>query len=168
MRVDGARAKAMEHTGEALRHIDMEARLTITNMAIEAGAKNGILEFDEVTKKYLDGRAKRPYTPVTSDPDAEYEKVFEFDAEKVELGVAKPMSPDNYAPLSEVAGTRLDQVFIGSCTNSRITDLRRAAAVLEGHKVADVVRLIITHSLHQCTIQADGIGQCRELLFAGG
>ena len=72
--VDGARSKAMEHTGEALRHIDMEARLTMTNMAIEAGAKNGIMEFDEITKQYLDGRAKRPYTPVTSDPDAEYEE----------------------------------------------------------------------------------------------
>src|SRR5439155_1470069 len=99
--VDGARSKAMGHVGEALKTIDMEARLTITNMAIEAGAKNGILEFDEVTREYLDGRAKRPYTPVSSDPDAEYEKVFEFDVEKVELGVAKPMSPDNYAPLSE-------------------------------------------------------------------
>src|SRR3989442_10533254 len=106
----------MELTGEALRHIDMEARLTMTNMAIEAGAKNGIMEFDEVTKEYLEGRAKRPYQPVSSDPDAEYEKVFEFDVEKVELGVAKPMSPDNYAPLSEVAGTRLDQDFIGSRT----------------------------------------------------
>src|SRR6266851_280710 len=105
--VDGARSKAMEHVGEALKYIDMEARLTITNMAIEAGAKNGILEFDEVTREYLEGRAKRPYTPVSSDPDAEYEKVFEFDAAAVELGVAKPMSPDNYAPLSEVEGVRL-------------------------------------------------------------
>src|SRR2546430_15386576 len=108
----------------------MGARLAMTNMAIEAGAKNGIMEFDEVTKEYLEGRAKRPYKPVTSDPDAEYEKVFEFDASKVELGVAKPMSPDNYAPLSEGAGTRLDQDFIVSCTNSRITDLRRAAGGL--------------------------------------
>src|SRR5260370_16449002 len=90
-------------------------------MAIEAGAKNGILEFDEVTKGYLDGRAKRPYTPVSSDPDAKYEKVFEFDAAAVELGVAKPMSPDNYAPLSEVEGTRLDQVFIGSSPTTPTT-----------------------------------------------
>src|SRR2546427_7483486 len=124
----------MEAVGEALKSIDMEARLTITNMAIEAGAKNGILEFDEVTKEYLDSRAKRPYTPVTSDPDAEYEKVFEFDAAQVELGVAKPMSPDNYAPLSEVAGTRLDQVFIGSRPNSPVTHLRPAAAPLGKHK----------------------------------
>src|SRR5713226_7161005 len=132
--VDGARSKAMEHVGEALRYIDMEARLTITNMAIEAGAKNG---------------------------------TFEFDADKVELGVAKPMSPDNYAPLSEVAGTRLDQVFIGSCTNSRITDLRRAAAVLDGHKVADGVRLIITPSSHQVAIQAEREGLIRIFLAAG-
>src|SRR6202045_1931211 len=165
--VDGARSKAMEHTGEALRHIDMEARLTMTNMAIEAGAKNGIMEFDEVTKQYLDGRAKRPYTPVTSDGDAEYEKVFEFDAEKVELGVARPMSPDNYSPLSEVAGTRLDQVFIGSCTNSRITDLRRAAAVLDGHKVAPGVRLIITPSSHQVAIQAEKEGLIGIFLASG-
>src|SRR5260370_8630782 len=141
MGVDGARSRAMEHVGETLKYVDMEARLTITNMAIEAGAKNGILEFDDVTREYLDGRAKRPYTPVSSDPDAEYEKVFEFDAAAVELGVAKPMSPDNYAPLSEVAGTRLDQVFIGSFTNSRITHLPPAAAVPEAHKTAARGRL---------------------------
>jgi 3-isopropylmalate/(R)-2-methylmalate dehydratase large subunit len=139
----------------------------MTNMAIEAGAKNGIMEFDEVTKQYLDGRAKRPYTPVSSDPDAEYEKVFEFDAETVELGVARPMSPDNYSPLSDVAGTKLDQVFIGSCTNSRITDLRRAAAVLDGHKVAPGVRLIITPSSHQVAIQAEKEGLIGIFLAAG-
>src|SRR5260370_20332850 len=144
MGVDGARSRAMEHVGETLKYVDMEARLTITNMAIEAGAKNGILEFDDVTREYLDGRAKRPYTPVSSDPDAEYEKVFEFDAAAVELGVAKPMSPDNYAPLSEVLGTLLDQVFIGSGTNSPITDLRRAAAGLGGHKGPTGVRLVVT------------------------
>src|SRR5438477_4318227 len=144
--VDGARSKAMEHTGEALKHIDMEGRLTMTNMAIEAGAKNGIMEYDSVTEAFLKDIAKRPYTPVSSDPDAQYEKVFEFDAEKVELSVAKPMSPDAYAPLSEVAGVKLDQVFIGSCTNSRIGDLRRAAAVLKGRRVHPQTRLLITPS----------------------
>src|SRR2546430_7955765 len=114
--------------------MDLEAGVTMTNEAIEGCAKNGIMEFDEVTKEYLEGRAKRPYQPVSSDPDAEYEKVFEFDVEKVELGVAKPMSPDNYAPLSEVAGTRLDQVFIGSCTKSPINHPPRAAAALDKHQ----------------------------------
>src|SRR5437879_13370120 len=103
----------MDHTVESLRYIDMEARLTMTNMAIEAGAKNGILEFDEVTREYLEGRAKRPYTPVSSDPDAEYEKVFEFDAAAAELGVAKPMSPDKDAPPSGGAGTRVAKVRRG-------------------------------------------------------
>src|SRR5438105_6878727 len=127
--VDGARSKAMEHTGEALRTIDMESRLTMTNMAIEAGAKNGIMEYDSVTEEYLRGRAQRPYTPVSSDPDAEYERVFEFDAAVVDITLAKPNSPDAMATIGEVAGTRLDQVFIGSCPNSRIGDLRKAARI---------------------------------------
>src|SRR5260370_646757 len=128
----------------------------------------GTLVFDGVTREYLEGRAKRPYTPVSSDPDAEYEKVFEFDAAAVELGVAKPMSPDNYAPLSEVEGTRLDQVFIGSCTNSRITDLRRAAALLQGPKGADRVRLIITPSSPQVAVHAAREGFIGTFLAAGG
>src|SRR5436305_6424292 len=158
----------MEHVGDALKYVDMEARLTMTNMAIEAGAKNGILEYDEVTERYIEGRAKRPYTPVKSDTDEQYEKLFEYDAEKVELGVAKPMSPDNYSPLTEVAGTRLDQVFIGSCTNSRITDLRRAAAILKGRTVAPGVRLIVTPSSHQVAQQAEREGLIGIFMAAGG
>jgi 3-isopropylmalate/(R)-2-methylmalate dehydratase large subunit len=165
--VDGARSKAMEHTGEALKHIDMEGRLTMTNMAIEAGAKNGIMEYDEVTEAFLKDIAKRPYTPVTSDPDAEYERVFEFDAAKVELSVAKPMSPDAYAPLSEVVGTKLDQVFIGSCTNSRIGDLRRAAAVLKGRHVHPHTRLLITPSSTETARMAEREGLIRIFYDAG-
>ncbi len=165
--VDGARSKAMEHTGEALKHIDMEARLTMTNMAIEAGAKNGIMECDEVTEEYLRGRAKRPYTAVTSDPDSEYERVFEFDAESVPITLAKPMSPDNRATLDEVAGTKIDQVFIGSCTNSRITDLRKAAAIMEGRRVAPGVRMIVTPSSHQVAMQAEREGLVRIFMEAG-
>jgi 3-isopropylmalate/(R)-2-methylmalate dehydratase large subunit len=165
--VDGARSKAMEHTGEALTHIDMEGRLTMTNMAIEAGAKNGIMGYDEVTAEYLQSRAQRPYEPVASDPDAGYEKVFEIDAEQVPITLARPMSPDNTAPLEEVAGTRLDQVFIGSCTNSRITDLRRAATVLEGRHVAPWVRLIITPSSHEVATMAEREGLIGTFLRAG-
>src|SRR5262249_12957557 len=147
--VDGARSKAMEHTGEALRHMDMEARLTMTNMAIEAGAQNGIMADDEVTEDYPRGRAQRASPPVDSDPDAGYERVLEVDAESVPITLAKPMSPDNAAPIDEVAGTRLDQVFIGSCTNSRITDLRKAARILDGRHVAPGLRLIVTPSSHE-------------------
>ena len=166
--VDGARSKAMEHTGEALKHMDMEARLTMTNMAIEAGAKNGIMAYDEVTEEYLRGRAQRAYTPVDSDPDASYERVLEVDAESVPITLAKPMSPDNAAPIDEVAGTRLDQVFIGSCTNSRITDLRKAARILEGRHVAPGVRLIVTPSSHEVAKQAEREGLIGIFLEAGG
>lgn len=165
--VDGARSKAMEHTGEALKHMDMEARLTMTNMAIEAGAKNGIMAHDQVTEEYLRGRAARPYSPVSSDPDADYERVFEFDAEAVPITLAKPMSPDNTAPIDEVAGTRLDQVFIGSCTNSRITDLRKAARILDGRQVAPGLRLIVTPSSHEVAKQAEREGLIRIFLAAG-
>jgi 3-isopropylmalate/(R)-2-methylmalate dehydratase large subunit len=165
--VDGARSKAMEHTGEALAHMDMEARLTMTNMAIEAGAKNGIMPCDEVTEAYLRDRAQRAYTPVFSDPDAVYERTIEIDAERVPITLAKPMSPDNTAPIEEVVGTRLDQVFIGSCTNSRISDLRKAAKVLEGRRVAPGVRLIVTPSSHEVARQAEREGLIRVFMDAG-
>src|SRR5207237_2473021 len=142
-------------------------RLTMTNMAIEAGAKNGIMGYDQVTEEYLQGRAKRRYTPVASDPGAGYEKVYEIGAEQVPITLARPMSPDNTAPLDEVAGTRLDQVFIGSCTNSRITDLRKAARVLEGRRVAPGVRLIITPSSHEVAKMAEREGLIRIFLDAG-
>ncbi|MDQ6774532.1 MAG: 3-isopropylmalate dehydratase large subunit [Candidatus Dormibacteraeota bacterium] len=165
--VDGARSKAMEHTGEALAAIDMEGRLTMTNMAIEAGAKNGIMEADSVTEEYLRGRAQRPYKTVTSDPGAVYERTFEIDAEAVPITLAKPMSPDRTAPLEEVAGIRLDQVFIGSCTNSRITDLRRAAKVLEGRHIAPGVRLIVTPSSDEVGRMAEREGLIRIFMEAG-
>ncbi|MBJ7603716.1 MAG: 3-isopropylmalate dehydratase large subunit [Candidatus Dormibacteraeota bacterium] len=165
--VDGARSKAMEHSGEAISQIDMEGRLTMTNMAIEAGAKNGIIGYDEVTEAYLRGRAKRSYSPVAADPDAIYERTFEFDAEAVPITLAKPMSPDHAASIDEVAGTKLDQVFIGSCTNSRIGDLRRAAAVLRGRKVAPWTRLIVTPSSHQVAQAAEREGLIGVFLEAG-
>ena len=165
--VDGARYRAMEHTGEALGWIDMEGRLTMANMAIEAGAKNAIMACDEVTEAYLRGRARRPYTPVRSDPDAGYERVIEVDAERVPITLARPMSPADTAPIDAVAGTRLDQVFIGSCTNSRIGDLRRAARVLEGRRVAPWVRLIVTPSSHEVALQAEREGLIRVFLEAG-
>jgi 3-isopropylmalate/(R)-2-methylmalate dehydratase large subunit len=165
--VDGARSRAMEHTGETLRHVDMEGRLTMTNMAIEAGAKNGVMEYDGVTEEYLRDRAQRPYEPVASDPDAEYERVLEFDAAAVDVTLARPNSPDAVAVIGEVAGTRLDQVFIGSCTNSRIGDLRRAARILEGRTVAPGLRLIVTPSSHQVAMQAEREGLIRVFLEAG-
>ncbi len=165
--VDGARSKAMEHSGAALEAIDMEGRLTMTNMAIEAGAKNGIMACDQITEEYLRGRAQRAYTPVASDPDAVYEKTFDFDAEKVGITLACPNSPDNMASIDQVAGTRLDQVFIGSCTNSRISDLRKAAQVLQGRHVAPGLRLIITPSSAEVARQCEREGLIGIFMDAG-
>ncbi len=136
--VDGALYKAMEFVGPALKQMSMEARMTITNMAIEAGAKNGIIGFDEVTKQYLDEHLtyKKDYTVPVSDKDAEYESVEEFDCSKLEPMVALPHLPSNAVPIGDCAGKLMDQAYIGSCTNGRIEDLRIAAKILKGRQAA--------------------------------
>jgi 3-isopropylmalate/(R)-2-methylmalate dehydratase large subunit len=136
--VDGALYKAMEFVGPALKEMSMEARMTITNMAIEAGAKNGIMGFDEVTREYLDGRlkGKTDYTVFESDADAEYSDILEFDCSKMEPMVALPHLPSNGEPISRCAGKEMDQAYIGSCTNGRIEDLRIAASIMKGKKAA--------------------------------
>lgn len=134
---DGALYKAMEFVGPALAEMSMEARMTITNMAIEAGAKNGIIGFDDVTKAYLDGRlkGKQDYTVVASDDDAEYAVVEEFDCSAIEPMVALPHLPSGGVAIGNCAGMAMDQAYIGSCTNGRIEDLRIAAGVLKGKEV---------------------------------
>jgi len=141
--VDGALYKAMEFVGPALSDMSMEARMTMTNMAIEAGAKNGIIGFDKVTKKYLDEhlKDKKEYTIYESDSDAEYAAVEEFDCSQIEPMVALPHLPSNAVPVTECAGKKMDQAYIGSCTNGRIEDLRIAAKILKGKQVA--IRTII-------------------------
>ncbi|HNY78601.1 MAG: 3-isopropylmalate dehydratase large subunit [Sedimentisphaerales bacterium] len=134
---DGALYKAMEFVGPALAKMSMEARMTITNMAIEAGAKNGIIGFDDVTKAYLDGRlkGKQDYTVVASDDDADYAAVEEFDCSAIEPMVALPHLPSGGVAIGNCAGMAMDQAYIGSCTNGRIEDLRIAAGVLKGKEV---------------------------------
>lgn len=140
---DGALYKAMEFTGPALAEMSMEARMTITNMAIEAGAKNGIIGFDDVTREYLDGRLKdkTDYTVFESDADADYAAVEKFDCSKIEPMVAMPHLPSNGVPIGDCAGREVDQAYIGSCTNGRIEDLRIAAKILKGKEVA--IRTIV-------------------------
>jgi 3-isopropylmalate/(R)-2-methylmalate dehydratase large subunit len=135
--VDGALYKAMEFVGPALAEMSMEARMTITNMAIEAGAKNGIIDFDDVTRKYLDEhlRDKKDYTVFESDADTEYASVEEFDCSKIEPMVALPHLPSGGVPIADCAGKKMDQAYIGSCTNGRIEDLRIAAKILKGKTV---------------------------------
>ncbi len=141
--VDGARYCSMEFTGETIKRLTMDDRFTMANMAIEAGAKNGIFSPDEITEKYVRERATRDYSVYASDPDAEYEKVYEFDVSDLEPQVAMPHLPENVKPVSELPEIRIDQVVIGSCTNGRLGDLRVAAEILKGRKVASHIRCII-------------------------
>ncbi len=155
---DGALYKAMEFVGDAVTDMSMEARMTITNMAIEAGGKSGIMNVDDVTRQYLAGRLKdnRDYTVFESDADAVYESVEEFDCDKLEPMVALPHLPSNGAAISECAGKAMDQAYIGSCTNGRIEDLRVAAEILKGRQVA--IRTIVVPATPDIWHQADKEG----------
>jgi len=141
--VDGALYRSMEFTGQVVRDLPMSDRLTICNMAIEAGAKNGIIEPDSVTQDYARERASREWENFRSDPDASYDKVFDIDVSGIGLQVAFPHLPENARPVEEARGVTIDQVVVGSCTNGRLEDLRMAARVLEGKKVSPGVRTII-------------------------
>ena len=141
--VDGARYSAMEFTGEAIADLSMEGRLTMANMAIEAGAKAGIFPVDEKTLEFVSARAQWPYEVVESDPDAKYAAVYTFDVSQMEPTVACPYEPANIKPVSQVDRDPIDQVFIGSCTNNRIEDLRIVADILRGRKIHPNIRCII-------------------------
>ncbi len=141
--VDGALYQAMEFTGPTVAALSMSDRLTLCNMAIEAGAKSGIIAPDEVTLAYVRGRARRQWTLYASDPDARYAAEHELDVSALRPQVARPFSPANVVPVDEVAGTALDQVFLGSCTNGKLEDLRVAAAILRGRRVHPETRLIV-------------------------
>ncbi len=141
--VDGARYRAMEFAGSAVEELSMDGRMTMTNMAIEAGGKCGYIQPDETTFTYLQGRATGDYRTYYSDKDAGYEQIFKFEVNGLEPQVAFPPSPDNVRPVSEAAGIFIDQVVIGSCTNGRIEDLREAARVIKGRKVNPGVRLLV-------------------------
>ena len=140
---DGATYKATEFTGSPIRGMSMAGRMTLCNMSVEMGAKNGIIEPDETTRKFLEGRVTKPYEAFKSDAAAKYEKVFEFDASKLEPTVACPSSVDNVKPVSEIGDVPIEQAFIGSCTNGRIEDLRVAAQVMKGKTVKDGVRALV-------------------------
>jgi 3-isopropylmalate/(R)-2-methylmalate dehydratase large subunit len=165
--VDGALYKAMEFEGEAIRHLSMDQRFTITNMAVEAGAKNGIIAPDEKTLEYVSQRAKKPWKVYHSDPDAEYSEIYEWDAGKLEPLVAWPYLPSNVHPVSESTHISIDQAFIGSCTNGRIEDLRVAAKILKGRKVHPYVRCIVIPASKKVYTQALKEGLIDIFLEAG-
>jgi len=165
---EGARYKAMEFEGETLRYLSMDHRLTITNMVVEAGAKNGIMIPDDLTVKYFREKGIENIRILKSDPDARYSDVFEFDVSKIEPLVACPPSPANVKPAKELSHIEIDQVVIGSCTNGRIDDLRIAAQILKGKKVAPWVRLIVIPATQGVYLQALKEGLIEIFLEAGG
>jgi len=152
--VDGALYRAMEFGGETIDALSMEGRLTMANMAIEAGGKCGIFETDAVTEQYLTGRTTQPWSPVAADADARYCEIKQYRCEDIEPQVAFPHSPDNTRPISAVGTVPIHQAVIGSCTNGRIEDLRAAAAVLKGRKTAAGVRLIVFPATQAIYLQA--------------
>lgn len=152
--VDGALYSAMEFVGETIEALPMSDRLTMANMAVEAGAKNGIFQPDRITEDYFKSKTKRSYAIFESDPDAVYADVKEYDVGQIEPQIAFPFKPSNTKPISQVEGITIDQVVIGSCTNGRIEDLRIAAQVLKGHKIAPYVRLLIIPATQETYRQA--------------
>ncbi len=165
--VDGARYQSMEFDGEGIRSLSMDNRFTICNMAIEAGAKNGIIAPDEKTLEYIKARAKRDYKVYKSDTDAKYAEVFEIDVAEIEPQIAFPHLPENTRPVRESTHVKIDQVVIGSCTNGRLEDLQAAAQILRGRKVHKEIRLIVLPGTQQIYRQALAEGVIDALVEAG-
>jgi len=164
---DGARYKSMEFTGNGLNYISMDSRFTMANMAIEAGGKNGIFDVDEKTREYIKARMNRPYTVYEADENAVYENVYEIDLSTIRPTVSLPHSPDNIRTIDEVDGIPIDQVVIGSCTNGRLEDLRMAAQLLNGRKVAKNVRVIIIPGTQSIYLHALEEGLIKTFIEAG-
>ncbi|MEM1539805.1 MAG: 3-isopropylmalate dehydratase large subunit [Candidatus Bathyarchaeia archaeon] len=164
---DGANYKAMEFDGPVIKNMNISDRLTICNMAVEAGAKTAIINPDRKVITYVKDRAGRQIKPLKSDANAKYAKVIDLDISSLEPQVACPSSVGNVKPVSEVEGTPIDQAFIGSCTNGRIEDLRMAARIVEGKKVKDGVRFIVTPASHEVYLQALKEGVLETLAEAG-
>jgi 3-isopropylmalate/(R)-2-methylmalate dehydratase large subunit len=158
---------SLEIEGPGLSQIGVDDRMTICNMASEMGIKAVIMKTDRLSNEYVSRRTRKPFKDVWSDEDAVFEEVREIDLSTIEPMVAKPSSPANVAPVSQVAGTRFDQAFLGSCTNGRITDLRIAAEILGDHQIHPDVRLIVTPASQEVYLQALDEGLIRKFITAG-
>jgi len=165
---DGAIYKALEFGGPVLEEMNMEERLTLCNMAVEAGAKTGLCAADEVTRRFLEEQGRGDdYMPLAPDADASYERVVELDVSQLSPQVALPHLVDNVQPIEEVAGISISQVFIGTCTNGRLSDLRAAASILRGHKVHPDLRLLVGPASRQTYLAALREGLLEVFVEAG-
>ncbi len=166
--VDGALYKAMEFRGTTIDTLSAQSRLSMCNMAVEAGGKSGIIAPDKITEKYLADKVEGGIELISSDEDAEYEETYDFNADDIELQVALPSLPSNSVGVSEVKKTSIDQVIIGSCTNGRLEDLRTAAGILKGKKVAEGMRLIVIPATQKIYKEAMAEGLLETFINAEG
>jgi 3-isopropylmalate/(R)-2-methylmalate dehydratase large subunit len=166
--VDGALYQTLEIGGSAIEEMGIDGRFTICNMAIEAGAKNGIIIPDKITEEFVKGRCLRPYKFYTSDPDAQYARVIEYDVSQIEPTVAFPHLPENTRPISQVGNVKIDQAVIGSCTNGRLSDLQTAAEILKGKTIHPDVRLIVFPGTQDIYLKAIEAGYVHAIVEAGG
>ena len=164
---DGAIYKGLEFGGSTIRDMTVDGRMVLCNMAVEMGAKAGIIEPDQKTLDYVKGRTDKPFKPVKSDPDAVYERVVDVDVSDLEPQVAVPHSVDNVKPVSEVEDTEVDQAFIGSCTNGRLEDLRSAAQILKGKKIVTSVRLVVIPASQEIYLNALNEGLIKTFMESG-
>lgn len=165
--VDGALYKSMEFTGDGIQYLSMDDRLTIANMAIEAGGKNGIFPVDDLTRAYMKEHSKRPFVEYEADEDAKYDATYTIDLSTLKPTVAFPHLPENTRTIDEVGDVSIDQVVIGSCTNGRMDDLKIAAKVLEGKKVKKGLRVIVIPATQNIYLQAMEEGLLRTFIEAG-
>ena len=165
--VDGALYKSMEFVGDGIKYLTMDDRFTIANMAIEAGGKNGIFPVDDLTREYMKEHSKRPFVEYEADADAEYDEEYTIDLSTLKPTVAFPHLPENTKTIDEVGDVKIDQVVIGSCTNGRMDDLRIAAKILEGKKVAKGLRVIVIPATQQIYLDAMEEGLIRTFIEAG-
>ena len=165
--VDGVLYESMEFTGDGLQYLSMDDRFTIANMAIEAGAKNAVFPVDEKTVAYLDEHCTKPYKVYEADEDAEYEAVITVDLSALRPVVAYPHLPSNTKTIDEAAGLKIDQVYIGSCTNGRMEDMTAAAKILEGRKVADGLRVIVVPATQAIYLECLEKGYIKTFIEAG-
>ena len=165
--VDGALYRSMEFVGEGIQYLTMDDRFTIANMAIEAGGKNGIFPVDDLTRAYMKEHSKRPFVEYTADEDAEYDEEYTIDLSTLKPTVAFPHLPENTRTIDEVGDVKIDQVVIGSCTNGRMDDLRIAASILKGKKVAKGLRVIVIPAAQKIYLQAMEEGLLRTFIESG-
>ena len=164
---DGADYRSVEFAGPVVEEMSIASRMVLCNMAAEMGAKAGVVEPDEKTRSWLTGRTSADFQEVLADPDAAYERVIEYDVTELAPQVAQPHTVDNVVPITEVAGTRIDQAFIGTCTNGRLEDFRVAARILRGRRIAPNTRLLILPASREVLLDALAEGIIADLVTAG-